>query len=87
MIGKSWRIIFYYRAAKRFLHTNTVRNRAGAAAGGDPYENRTRDAAVRGRSLNRLTNGPIVFFASLESHWKNAVRGKAPPPPSGIAFF
>ena len=26
---------------------------------GDPYETRTRVAAVRGRSLNRLTNGPI----------------------------
>ena len=28
---------------------------------GDPCENRTRVAAVRGRSLNRLTNGPILF--------------------------
>ena len=27
---------------------------------GDPYENRTRVAGVRGRSLNRLTNGPMV---------------------------
>ena len=25
---------------------------------GDPYENRTRDSAVKGRCLNRLTNGP-----------------------------
>ena len=25
---------------------------------GDPYENRTRDTAVKGRCLNRLTNGP-----------------------------
>ena len=27
---------------------------------GDPYETRTRVAAVKGRSLNRLTNGPYV---------------------------
>ena len=25
---------------------------------GDPYENRTRDSSVKGRRLNRLTNGP-----------------------------
>ena len=25
---------------------------------GDPYEIRTREAAVKGRCLNRLTNGP-----------------------------
>ncbi len=25
---------------------------------GDPYGNRTRDTAVKGRCLNRLTNGP-----------------------------
>ena len=29
---------------------------------GDPYEIRTRDAAVKGRSLNRLTNGPSILF-------------------------
>ena len=28
---------------------------------GDPYENRTRDAAVKGRSLNRLTTGPLLY--------------------------
>lgn len=28
---------------------------------GDPYENRTRDSAVRGRRLNRLTNGPYKW--------------------------
>ena len=28
---------------------------------GDPYGTRTHVAAVRGRSLNRLTNGPILF--------------------------
>ncbi len=27
---------------------------------GDPYENRTRDTAVKGRCLNRLTNGPYM---------------------------
>ena len=27
---------------------------------GDPYENRTRDTAVKGRCLNRLTNGPFI---------------------------
>ena len=26
--------------------------------GGDPYENRTRVTAVKGRCLSRLTNGP-----------------------------
>ncbi|MBP2633430.1 MAG: hypothetical protein H6Q70_4058 [Firmicutes bacterium] len=26
---------------------------------GDPYEIRTREAAVKGRCLNRLTNGPL----------------------------
>ena len=26
---------------------------------GDPYENRTRVSAVKGRCLNRLTNGPL----------------------------
>ena len=30
---------------------------------GDPYENRTRDTAVKGRCLNRLTNGPYVVAA------------------------
>ena len=32
---------------------------------GDPCENRTRVAAVRGRSLNRLTNGPILLESEL----------------------
>ena len=27
----------------------------------DPYENRTRDCALRGRRLNRLTNGPYLI--------------------------
>jgi hypothetical protein len=27
---------------------------------GDPYGNRTRDTAVKGRCLNRLTNGPVA---------------------------
>ena len=30
---------------------------------GDPCGTRTRVAAVRGRSLNRLTNGPIFFLS------------------------
>ena len=29
----------------------------------DPYGNRTRDTAVKGRCLNRLTNGPFLFEA------------------------
>ena len=29
----------------------------------DPWENRTPVAGVRGRSLNRLTNGPYCFFS------------------------
>ena len=38
---------------------------------GDPYQNRTGVAAVRGRSLNRLTNGPLVHHRGLEprTHW------------------
>ena len=38
---------------------------------GDPYQNRTGDAAVRGRSLNLLTNGPLVHHRGLEprTHW------------------
>ena len=28
---------------------------------GDPYENRTRDSAVKGRCLSRLTNGPYLW--------------------------
>ena len=35
---------------------------------GDPCENRTRVAAVRGRSLNRLTNGPILLESELAFH-------------------
>ena len=27
---------------------------------GDPYGNRTRVTGVRGRCLNRLTNGPLI---------------------------
>ena len=34
---------------------------------GDPCENRTRVAAVRGRSLNRLTNGPPMIGAPSET--------------------
>ena len=30
---------------------------------GDPYGNRTHDSAVKGRCLNRLTNGPKVVAA------------------------
>ena len=30
---------------------------------GDPYENRTRDSAVKGRCLNLLTNGPDMVAA------------------------
>ncbi len=31
---------------------------------GDPCENRTRDTAVKGRCLNRLTNGPFIYINS-----------------------
>ena len=31
---------------------------------GDPYENRTRDTAVKGRCLNLLTNGPNMVAAN-----------------------
>ena len=36
---------------------------------GDPYENRTRDTAVKGRCLNRLTNGPYMWTA-FAVFWK-----------------
>ena len=29
---------------------------------GDPYGTRTRDTAVKGRCLNRLTNGPCNYY-------------------------
>ena len=35
---------------------------------GDPCGTRTRVAAVRGRSLNRLTNGPILLESELAFH-------------------
>ena len=33
---------------------------------GDPYGNRTRDTAVKGRCLNRLTNGPLAPQVGFE---------------------
>ena len=39
----------------RSLHNDLTQARGNI---GDPWENRTPDAGVRGRSLNRLTNGP-----------------------------
>ncbi|CZQ87917.1 Hypothetical protein Tpal_960 [Trichococcus palustris] len=30
----------------------------------DPYGNRTRVTAVKGRCLNRLTNGPSIIFTN-----------------------
>ena len=33
---------------------------------GDPWENRTPVTGVRGRCLNRLTNGPLVHLQGLE---------------------
>lgn len=38
---------------------------AEAGATGDPNENRTRDSALRGRRLNRLTIGPIQTHKQL----------------------
>ena len=35
--------------------------------GGDPDGTRTRVAAVKGRSLNRLTTGPFVYMESDKS--------------------
>ncbi len=45
---------------------------------GDPYGNRTRDTAVKGRCLNRLTNGPIKMervmgIEPTTSAWKAEV--------------
>ena len=31
----------------------------------DPYENRTRVTAVKGRCLDRLTNGPYRLFTTI----------------------
>ena len=38
---------------------------------GDPYGNRTHVCGVRGRRLNRLTNGPLVRLQGFEpgTHW------------------
>ena len=33
----------------------------GSKKGGDPDGNRTRVTAVKGRSLNRLTTGPLLY--------------------------
>lgn len=41
-----------------FLYTIKNTLSLGKSVFGDPYEIRTRDAAVKGRSLNHLTNGP-----------------------------
>ena len=37
-----------------------------AKISGDPWENRTPVTGVRGRCLNRLTNGPLVHLQGLE---------------------
>ena len=38
--------------------------------GGDPYENRTRVTAVKGRCLNRLTNGPCgCYLKNGSGNW------------------
>ena len=46
--------------------------------GGDPYENRTRDSAVKGRCLNRLTNGPKVSARGAPKLGKNRFRDCRP---------
>ena len=48
------------------LHNDLTQARGNI---GDPWENRTPDAGVRGRSLNRLTNGP--YNAELQHIKKN----------------
>ena len=50
----------------RSLHYDLTQARGNI---GDPWENRTPDAGVRGRSLNRLTNGP--YNAELQHIKKN----------------
>ena len=50
----------------RSLHNDLTQARGNI---GDPWENRTPDAGVRGRSLNRLTNGP--YNAELQHIKKN----------------
>ena len=51
-----------------FLTSNVVTD--------DPYGNRTRDTAVKGRCLNRLTNGP---FFQTESKGFEPLRQCSPP--------
>ena len=36
---------------------------------GDPYGNRTHVTAVKGRCLNRLTNGPYLQNADINPHF------------------
>ena len=50
------------------IHKNCCRFAAIFKEDGDPYETRTRVAGVKGRSLNRLTNGP---YALLRGFVKN----------------
>ncbi len=45
-------------AALLLYHTISLLSTSFLKKFGDPWENRTPDAGVRGRSLNRLTNGP-----------------------------
>ena len=46
------------RATDFFVFAQKNRSKQSLLRRGDPYENRTRVTAVKGRCLNRLTNGP-----------------------------
>ena len=45
---------------------NTNYSIAPSKKDGDPYGNRTHVCGVRGRRLNRLTNGPLVRLQGFE---------------------
>ena len=58
-------LLFFVRfcriSRKAFLQTTKKRIPKPESVSGDPCENRTRDTAVKGRCLNRLTNGPHIY--------------------------
>ena len=49
-----------------FRHLYICQKRLSLLTSGDPWENRTPVTGVRGRCLNRLTNGPLVHLQGLE---------------------
>ncbi len=64
-----YEFVYPYRIAQQ-KSTNLM---VDASFVGDPYENRTRVTAVKGRCLNRLTKGPL-YLKLIEYSLVAAVR-------------